>query len=724
MMSGSAIAALLATPAVGWAQGGGDAADASGAFGEIVVTAQRREQRLQDVPISVSAFNQEILQQSGISDSTELELVTPGLTLPSAAIYLQPMIRGVGSYNTHVGDEPNVATYIDGVYISQMFGGFYNLANVERIEVLKGPQGTLFGRNATGGAINVKTRDPGQDLEGMVSLSYGRFNSIEANAYVQGGLGEGLAASLAGYYEYGDGYFHNVALNKREGGLKSYTLRSKILIEPSDSVRFVVTGDISRRDTARGSLYHVVNRNSAAETLGVNTTSGDYDVDQPVSPFNIVEQKGIALESRFEFKPFDVISISSYRATDQHNYSDSDGTVADLLYFDQSTAVDDYMQELRVSSKPSSSIQWIAGGFAYASKGLYNPLYVATVPGNPPLFVLNTKQKTLALAAFVDVTVPLTEKLSLAAGIRYSDESRKFEFARAPELGTFPNGKLPKATFSSWTPRAVLSYKPVDDVMVYASYSKGFKSGGYVSSSPTNPIYKPEKITAYEIGSKMTLGRGAIFNVAGFYYDYSDLQVSSLVPGVGTAIVTNATSARMKGLDADLAVRVTSGLTLRAGLAYNDAKYKSWEQASILVPRVAGSPGAGNRGCVDNSGTGGVNECDASGNRVARAPKFTFNFGGAYTHEFSGGYKLTASGNFYHNSGYTWEPSGRLRQGAYDTLSARLELGLPGDNVSFALWGKNLTNERYFINLAPNGSGDRGEFAEPVTYGASMRFQF
>jgi iron complex outermembrane receptor protein len=724
-----ALAAMLGGPALAQ-PGGGDAsanpAPGAGAelLSEIIVTAQRREQRLQDVPIAVSAFNQATLAQAGVRSSSELTQITPSLNFAQTAMFAQPTIRGVGTFNTHVGDEPNVASYVDGVYISQMLGNFYKLANIERIEVLKGPQGTLFGRNATGGAINIVTLDPSRDPEFRGEISYGRFNDMDAIGYISGGLTDTLSANLSASYNRRDGYYRNLVQNgKDEGERRSYAVRSKIRFKPIDALRLTFIGDISRSDDPNGILSHVLKRNSPAEAQGFNTSSNDYEVAFPASPSNIVKQRGLSLQTDVALQPFDIVSITAYRKTIQDGAVDSDGTAANLIFFNQSSRISDFMEEVRLVSRPDSAVQWIVGGFYYDSSAKYDPLIIRGGGGTPPFFTLFTEENTKAYAGFVDVTVPITRQLSISGGVRYSDETKEFTFQRTPALASVPNGRRPDASFSSWTPRAVLSYKPVDPVLLYMSYSKGFKTGGYNTSAPQDNAYLPETLRAYELGAKTTWGRGITFNVAAYHYDYSDLQVQGLTPG-GTASVTNAATARMDGFDAEFSAQLTSQFTVRLGAAYLDGNYDRYTNASVFIPRVLGVPGIGNRQCVDRSSTGGVNECDVSGNQIARAPRLTFNAGATYSHELAGGYRVTASGNVFHSSSYPWEPLLRVEQPSYAMVNAQIELGLPGDDISFAIWGKNLTDDRVYTYVAVSGAGDRVQFADPMTYGASVRVRF
>ena len=711
-MSGQAFAQSEAAPAPS------EQADDQPA--DIVVTAQRREQRLQDVPIAVSAYSQESLDVAGVTSSTELTQITPSLNATQTAYFSQPTIRGVGTFNTHIGDEPNVATYVDGVYISQMIGSFYQFANIERVEVLRGPQGTLFGRNATGGAINITTRAPTQNTEIEGSVTYGRFNQIEGGLYVAGGLTDGVAANLAAWYGHRDGIFTNTAQNgRREGERDNYVVRSRVLINAGDNVTFTLTGDIARANDPQGILTHVLNRNSVAELFGVNTSVRDYELQTPYSPLNIIEQQGVSLIAQVELAPFTIISTSAYRHTHQTAQYDADSSVPDLLYFEQNSDIEDWMEEIRLVSPSGRRLEWILGGFFFRSTSGYVPLIVASGRGLPVIFALETDQRTTALAAFADATFHVTDHLALTGGVRYSDENKDYSF----NIPGVISGAPPEVSFTAWTPRAVVSWNANDNILIYGSYSRGFKSGGYNTSAPFDVPYRPETLDAFEVGAKTTLSRGVTFNIAAFHYDYKDLQVQSRAPGAGTARVTNAATAKMDGVEVELSAQLTREFSLRVAAAYLNARYDRFDTASIFIPNVNGIPGAGNHTCVDRR-PAGPNECDASGLQLPRAPDFTVSVGANYRHQFAGGHALRLSGNAYYSSSYPWDSGGLVRQDGYVLLNAQAEFSFPGDHFSIMVWGKNLTDERVYNFVSFNEIGDVSSFADPITYGVTARFRF
>ena len=690
--------------------------------GDIVVVAQRRAQQLQDVPISITARTGEDLAQAGIGGTERLTQVTPGLNYTRNAFFAQPYIRGVGASTTSIGDEPNVATYVDGVYISSLQAGFMNFLNVDHVEVLKGPQGTLFGRNATGGAINVITRLPTQDPELRLRATYARFNELDLQAYAAGGLGEGVALGVAGAYERRGNYIRNITLNREVGERENYMARARLLLDPAERLRIVVTGDISRMDDPFGINQQIINRNSRAETgvPPINTAVGNYETLAELLTYAHLEQQGIAGEVTYDAEPFSVISVTSFRHLNFQALVDSDSTPSTTVrsQFLQNNSGNDFQQELRLVSKPNSPFDWLIGAYYFNSRTYYDPLNVLS-----SRLQLNSRLETNAYAVFADVTVPLGAGFSITGGARYSYERKElFQSLLLEATNTTRTSGPRRVSFDSISPRAVLQYRPGDNDMLYASYSRGFKSGGFnqsglgfiSASGIADPPYDPETINAYEVGWKHTL-RGGIFNVAAFHYDYSDLQVQITTPppaGSGTAIIQNAASVRVNGAEAEFSLNVTRRLSVRFAGAYLDAEYSSFPNAIISVPRAcpAGVPACGNNSVMQ----------DVSGNPAVRSPKWTLTGGLVYRAPLGGGYSLNFSGNAYYNSGFAWEASNRVREDDYTVINAQLELASPGDRWTVAAFVRNLTDERYYALVNTTANEDRGQFADPRVFGVTV----
>lgn len=269
-MAGCALAAMLVAPGLAMAQGAEDGASSS----EIIVTAQRRAERLEDVPAAISVLNQELLEKAGVQSTTDIARVTPGVTMAFYGGFLQPAIRGITSTGANIGENSNVAMYIDGVYQPQQVATLIDLPDIEQVEVLKGPQGALYGQNATGGAILVLSKSPSDTATGKFSASYGNYNDKQLRGYLSGPIADGFAASLAGSFQDRDGFRRHVVTGERDKGLKSYVVRGKVQLEPSDVITVGITGYYSwRRDSAMYASFPV-NGNSLARAADLTGLLG------------------------------------------------------------------------------------------------------------------------------------------------------------------------------------------------------------------------------------------------------------------------------------------------------------------------------------------------------------------------------------------------------------------------------------------------------------------
>jgi iron complex outermembrane receptor protein len=350
------------------------AADDAPAMGieEIVVTAQRRAENLQDVPIAITATSGEALERSGVTNAQEIEIVTPGLSFATVGSYAQPRIRGVGTSADAATLENPVAMYVDGVYYAHQAGSVLTLNNIEQVEVIKGPQGTLFGRNATGGLIQITTRQPTQESTGRFSVGYGNYDTFTANAYLAGGITDNLAADIAVYYrDQGEGYGVNRATGQDVQIMENLAARSKWVLTPSDDTTVTFIVDAARDD---GAIALAPAPGTTA--LGGGTLLPAQDVDTPAPYKNRNEQAGASLKIEHSFSPFDLVSISAYREND------------DVVYFPNATnnpatmtlvTLDDEnfrqaSQELQLLSNKDSSFSWTTGVYLFWSEGGWKPV--------------------------------------------------------------------------------------------------------------------------------------------------------------------------------------------------------------------------------------------------------------------------------------------------------------------------------------------------------------
>ncbi len=351
---------------------GQDKSASAVAVEEIVVTAQRRSENLQQVPVSVAAISANSLATRGLMSATDLSAAVPGLTFATQGLAGAPFLRGVGSSSGNPTDEPSVATYVDGVYIGAPFTNVFAFNNIERVEVLKGPQGTLFGRNATGGVIHVITRDPSQTPAMEASLGYANYDTVSGAFYGNTGLGEGVAFNIAGQFQdQGTGYGRSLTLGTETYKQKDWSVRGKLLLEPTDRTRIIVAGDYGQVISAGLNYQHPP---GVAGVDGDATYPGRYNTRNDYPNSIRVHQYGVSLRVEQDVDFARLISITAHRSAKGYYAVDADATPVQattaIEYQDQNS----FSQELHLVSPTGSKIDWLLGGFFYKSSAAYDPL--------------------------------------------------------------------------------------------------------------------------------------------------------------------------------------------------------------------------------------------------------------------------------------------------------------------------------------------------------------
>lgn len=665
------------------------------ADGEVVVTAQRREERLKDVPLTVTAISAAQIAQSGIGGSRELAALTPGVTIQTTGAAAQATVRGIG--NTVVGgnSESPVALYVDGVYIASQYAAVFDLANIESVQVLKGPQGTLFGRNATGGALLVTTTRPADHFTGKITASYGRFDDKRVSGYISGPITDSLSFDIAGSYHDDNGYTRDVLRNTRLSTYNEKSLRGKLEFAPDSDTSIMLIGDYSwLRDNSPTSIGPMPGTKPQIATAFV--PSEPYQLALTFDPIGTVKGGGVSLQIKHDFGAFTLKSITAYRHGNVFSLTDQDRVAAAVSRIDQKIVQNTLSQEVTLASSQPGRLQWIIGGFYF---GDTTPTYTLS---NLAL-VVDARLGTNAYAGFGEVTYAVTDKLKLTGGVRYSYEEKTAFTRRA--TGT-PLTAFRSVTADSWTPRFSAIYAINDASNVYATYSKGFKSGLFAATVFNGAAVEPEKITSYEVGYKLADGPIS-FNLAGFYYDYSNLQVTTRTAS-GLQTLLNAANAKIYGLDADFSARLGSGFRVRLAGAYTHSAYKNFTSAPIYTPNPAGG---------NTLSTG-----DVSGNPLVRTPRYTANAGVSYETQLGSG-TLDASADFYYNSGFAWTFDNNYRQGDYALVNAQIGWS-PDGRLRFSVFGKNLTDKVYPLGVSVSGLATGPAYARPRTYGVAASLKF
>lgn len=702
-----------------------------GGIADVVVTASRTgAAALQKVPIAVTAFSADRLEGSQVSNIKDLVQLTPSLNVGQVTASAVVYMRGIGSSNVFGGSDPSVTTQLDGVYIARAFNQFQDFVDIERLEVLRGPQGTLYGRNAIGGTINIITKKPTNTFTGKVQASYGNYDAFTGGFHVAGPLVEDkVMASLAGSYIRRDDYFENLVAgrpgtqNADRGGL-----RGQLRITPSDRVELITRADWAKGNERFDSYDHLLvqYRPGGANPVPLaNSIVGDFHKVALNSPqFNKTKFWGISQEVNVELT--DALSFKSLTAYRKSSYDlrvDSDGTELLAAEAGQAETSRQFSQEFNLTWN-SERFQGVLGAFYFHDKtstDLFANNYASpSLPAAAAFRIATTPDSfTDSIAIFAQGTYKVTPDVGLTLGLRYTRDKKKIEqnfnrisFVTNASTPGFPFVAELKRTDDAFTPKFGIDWQVTPDVLAYASVTRGFKSGGtsIFANNLADLSFAPETIWAYEGGIKSDLlDRRLRVNLSAFRYDYKDLQIQSLVaPGV--VAIRNAADARIWGGEVEMTAKPVRQLTLTANYALLSAKYRSFTNASVpnqLVPFVTGDPRF-------NPATRTYN---ASGNRLNAAPKGQFSGSATLNFDVAGG-NLFLRGEYFHQTRVFYDASNApiFAQKPYDLVNASIGWTSPDKDWTISVIGKNLANEEYLVTIAANGLVPAGLAGAPRTY--------
>ncbi len=728
LMTAAAVASGLMGAASAWGQAAPATPQNSGGvfLEEIVVTAQKRRENLQDVPIAVTAITGEALQNSGVGSTIDLGLVTPGLTYAVESGYVLAHVRGVGTTANGSGLENSVATYVDGVYFASMPASLLSLIDVAQVEVLKGPQGTLFGRNATGGLVQITTKDPQSTPGGEADVSYGNYQTAAGDAYLTGPVTSTLGADVAVHaLTQHQGFGRN-----RANGAEVYqtehdvAARSKWKWTPTESTTATLSFDYeSTLGDQFSILKPVPGAASAVPLLGIQVPPlGAYDTDTFLRPFNNLKGGGVSLRLQQDVGFAQLQSITAWRHSSYETVFDPLTTPTPAENFDLKQADNQVSEEVNLTSQSPGRVQWVAGLYylnatsnAPSTLGFHGPLVNPFFPLGELAF--QGKETTDAYAAYAQSTLAVTDVDHLTLGARYSQERRGLENASVQGIltGGIPIGYLTppySEDFTNKRPtwRAALDHKFTPTVLGYVSFNTGFKSGGFNSAG--SAPFKPEELYAYETGLKVELLDSRLrINSAAFYYDYKDIQVQFFQNS--TIAYYNGSGAKLYGFDSDVQARVAPGLTVTGGLALLKDYFSDFPNAVTYTPVPIFGP----------SGPSFLTSASATGHKLPLAPSATFNVSVDYRHAMAqgiGNLDLT----YQHSSNYAFSPDNAFQQPAFNTLNAALSWSTPGEEFMATLWGKNLTDNRVANFITETGFVMLAEYRAPLTYGITLSTRF
>ena len=712
-------------------QAGKSQAD-QGGLDEIIVTAQKRKESAQQVPIAISTFSAATVDSMGIKNTADLPLLIPGFSFAPAGGALNYYLRGVGTGTNNPGVESEVSTFVDGVYMPFQLNNLQAFNSIVNVEVDKGPQGTLFGRNATGGVIQITTRDPSFETEVNGEIGYGNYNSLTSTLYATTPLSDKVAADVAfNYYKQADGFGTNFANGKDIFKRSGLAVRSKWLFNLSDNTKIHVVGDFSRSSGDDGSVVKPVRKNGTIFneiTNMLEVIPGFFNINSDTQPGWKGKQGGLSMKVDSDLGWARLVSITAWRKMRNEFHVDYDGTpvpFAPLFIVSKDEAES---QEFQLLSPEGSKLNWVVGAFFYNENGATDPFVFEGILGQiisgsfggPAVPIeIHSFNKTRSYAVYGQATANLGADTRLTLGLRYTIDQKKIRgqslFDTVPAMTPVPGtqGNLSKNYYRpTWN--VTLDHDFTRNFLVYASYRRGFHSGTYNSNGfaytpAANPALDPEIIDAFEAGFKSEwLDRKLRINASAFLYKFKDLQVQLYVQG---AVVTdNAAKAEIKGVDVDITARPVKSLTLSAGFEYLDARYDKYPDASIYFL-------ASNGALLKTSGS-------AAGLRMANAPKVSYNIVVNHELETNIGTFNTNAALFY-NSGAFQEPSNFYKEPSYYVVNASEKWTAPGGKFDVTVWAKNLTNRLYNYNVVfVDLIGAIGNSAPPRTYGATLGFHF
>ncbi len=707
-LAGLSAAALLSAPAM--AQEAAAAQNDDGGIDAIVVVARKREENVQTVPISMTAIKGEDLQERGIARVSDLVGNVPNLTQDGGGAVLGAIgIRGIVSQTRNIGFDSGLGVYIDGVLTVRPNGFDQELPDIATLEVLRGPQGTLFGRNTTAGAINITTRKP--DLEAFHAegrAAIGNLDQREASVLLTGPLVPGkLGVKLAGSIASRDGYILNVVNNQKLNNLNRKALRGSLLWQPNEDVDVNLSGSWLKQ--ADRLLLGQVADNTVGGLAGLPGFFADpYIVAQDAPSLQTRDIWTTNLNIDWRIGDYTVTSITAYGENKSQLIDDDDARPLPLSSSNFQDGADQFTQELRLASPSSGTFDYLIGLFYLRQDADADRRTTVVGPPGPAAFLgaiasLSTL-KTDAYAAFVSGDWRLAPGITISGGLRYNIETRKLNFRQTNSAFVpLPNliARLDR-TDKDLSGNLSVTWQLAETARVYASAARGFKSGGFNPDivGSTDISFGPEKVWSYEAGLKTDLlDRKLRVNAAAFYTDYKDLQVSALV---GAAFqIRNAAAAKIKGFELEVTAKPIRAIELNFGAGYTDATYDDFP------------------GCAPAT--------NCAGNRLPFVPKLSLNAGAQANVPVAGG-ELTLRGDLSWRSSIYYEaanvPDGRLP--GYMLVNGRVAYSFANDRFTVALFGRNLFDKRYrdfSFYLAPFDQR-MVRWAVPRTYGLELSTRF
>ncbi|MEO1658947.1 MAG: TonB-dependent receptor [Pseudomonadota bacterium] len=726
----------------------------------IVVTAQRREQDIQDVPLSVLALSGDALADRQIDSFDQLQFVAPGLVFRAGINPRQSAtsIRGIGTGLFNTGIEGSVAVVVDGVVLGREGAGLFDLIDLERVEVLRGPQGTLFGKNASAGVISIVTANPSDEFEAYGRVAYGSYNELNLTGVVSGPVSDNVSFRMTGYRNTRDGYVDNIFPDARQDELNErneFGIRGKVNFDLGGDARLLVSGDFVRRDQDAGALTLLsTSQGGAGQGLlgfgvpvvgptaaGFGVNPGPENLDVAVDEIYFQESEAYGVSARYEnsFGDFDFVSITAYRGWTSDDNNDADNTPLPLLSPNRSDLdQEQFSQELQLIDS-TGQLRYTLGAFAFyqeideiaqqgGTAGL--DLLGALPPGTLVGTTMDAEIEETNLALYGQAEYDFTDAFTTFAGLRVlrselsgSNQRTVIEGRPAP----FPGQNVDAAPLTAdeddtavvW--RVGGQYRFTDDLQLFASAARGYKSAGLVTGLAAEPVtpggtdlptVDPEIPLQFELGLRSQwFGRSLTVNLTGFHTQIDDFQAQALVPtesGLAQFLVTNAGSVETYGFEGDVIYQPTAGLTLQSTFAYTKATYDDFGDAPCYPLQPVGP-----NNCVDTTGNGVGEFQDLGGQTLANAPEWVVNGLARYERPLNVNTSAFAQlGVQYRGetiSDNRGDPATIID--SYTLVDVSAGLNLYGGRATVSVFGRNITDE-FFPESIVGQPFDTGGYAQ------------
>lgn len=720
---GSAALGALAIGSAGHAQDAHADAGETATIEEVVVTAQRRSESLQKAPVAVTALSPEVMQQRNINTTQDLMQVTPSLQVStqtasgggSATFFL----RGMGQQRSGNGSEPAVGIYVDDLYYPSLLGSVFNILDLQQVEVLRGPQGTLFGRNTIGGAIRYTSKKPSFEFGGFVQGVAGSYDRRDLTGSLNVPIGEVAAVRLTAGSLDTDGYVRQQNGGKRAAGAETTLVRGQLRIVPTDTLQIDVSAQSSRFHLdgfsyrLPGPISPLAGTLPAAWNASPAGQANPYD-NRYVSQCDFCQAGSSDREySKTNFDNANVVvqwdvaegltlkSLTGWQEVANTSFSDLDGTPLPIFQAYGSSITGAMSQEFQINGRHlEGRLNWVGGVYYYDEYTKNRLLPVGQVTLGNPAAQTYSPRKTQSKAAFIDGNWALNDTVTVLAGLRYSKDHKDVELYNAARVLIAAADK----SFASTTGRIGVQAQWSPNIMTYASISTGFRGGGFTQANNLLFPFEPENVISYEVGARMDLLDGRVrFNPTAFYTNWKDIQVQSVVPTATGVFVLlqNAAKAHSSGLELEGEAALTNELRVFGNLALLNIEYDGIGAASGIT--------------VDS--------------RFQRAPKLTYAIGARWRHQFDNGFTTTATANWSWQGVQYSTPTDAdtLRLPSYGLLSARLDVSTPDGKWTASLFGTNLTDELTYVggvNYRANVGTARYDIGRPREFGISLRREF